>query len=82
MSNLTAMNLATINWNIDMLWLLLKVAYIIAASLFVGFGLVMLTQVKQMVVTIQRPFNRVIILIALGYMGLAAWNLLMSIVGL
>jgi hypothetical protein len=66
-------------FDISLLWVVLKWAYVLVAILFVGFGVVMLSQVKQMVATIKRPFNKVIVTASLGFFGATVIVLLMTL---
>lgn len=49
------------------IWVLLRWVYILISVMFVIFGLVVLTQVKQMNAAFKRQFNVVIKVMAIGY---------------
>jgi hypothetical protein len=65
--------------DVTFVWLVIKWALVAVAVLFVGFAVVMISQVRQMVMTVKRPFNSVIVLISVIYMGLTIMALLMTL---
>jgi hypothetical protein len=60
-------------------WPAIKWALVLASGLFVGFGVVMLSQVRQMVATIKRPFNSMIVIGSVTYFGITVVILLVSL---
>jgi hypothetical protein len=62
-----------------LIWGILKWVLVFVGGIFVVFALVMMAQVKQMVATIKRPFNGVIVLLSLGYLGLTVLIIIMAI---
>jgi hypothetical protein len=56
--------------DISYAWLGLRWVYILVALMFVVFGMIVITQVKQMNAAFQRPFNRILTAIGWGYLGL------------
>jgi len=53
--------------DISYAWIGLRWVYIFTALVFVVFGGIVMTQIKQMNVAFQRPFNRIITVIGWGY---------------
>lgn len=61
--------LSTIAVPVDasLMWVLLRWLYLLVSLMFVVFGLVVITQVKQMNAAFKRRFNVVIKFLAIGY---------------
>ena len=78
MGNLTLV-LPNMGLDVSVVWVILKWAGVLVSGLWVGFGVVLLSQVRQMVATVKRSFNTVIIAVAWGYFGLTVLALLMAI---
>lgn len=64
-----------LNWG----WVILKWAYWLVAGMFGIFGLIMITQVKQMTAAFKRSFHGLITLLVFGYFGLTIAVILLAL---
>ena len=72
----------TQDFDISIIWTIVKWAYVLAAAFYVMFALVVLSQVRQMVAALRRQFNVMLIGLAWVHLGFAVMVLLLALFGL